>query len=892
MLPDAATHATNLQASRITNIVSLRWLLGGIVLINLVVAAVSVQTLLHSRHLTLEQVRQSTTTLAALVENNVADTGRRIDLAMLGIVDALEHQLAVNDLHDARIEGVLRLHQQRLPGVDAFRVTNGRGDILWGKGVDRKAPVNIADRSFFTEHQAQPGQRLILTPPIMAKISKVWAIPFTRSYRYPDGRFAGIVTAAVPVSLFTETIKEVATGPHGSAVIRYTDNSLVTRFPPVDGPAGTPGDKKVSAEFADLLASGVDSEGFHTRNAPDGFERSYAFRRVNGLPLVVTVGMAPEDYLDNWHQEVRLAGFLMAIFFGITLTAAYLLYRFGQRQARTAVELLEAESRFRRYIENAPDGIFVADAEGRYLDVNPAGCAMVGYSRDELTRLTLFDLTPPGLQPQHSEQFDGAKQGEHADFEVRLRSLFEMSPLGIALNDAATGAFIDINDALVAPTGYTKAQFMQLSYWDITPRDYEVLEQQQLKALEETGRYGPYEKEYLRKDGSRYPVLLNGVLIEDPSGSRYIWSIVEDLTARKQSEVALRETARRLDLATEASGIGIWDMNVETATAYHSRQMAAMLGYAEGELGPNWNDWANIVNPDDLVSVKEQIDTLANTPNRPYAATFRVRAKDGSEHWIESRGRVIEHRDGKVIRMAGTHLDITERRKREMDLIDSEARFRTLVETSPLPMLVTNQPPENRILLMNRRFTEVFGYTLADVGDIATWWPRAYPDPAYRQERQAKWAEAVDAMFAAGSNATRPVGANITCKDGSLRFVEVSMAVQGDNALVVFNDLTERRAYEMELQQHRHHLEELVTIRTQELEFAKDAAEAASRAKSTFLANMSHELRTPMNGVMGMIDMAKRRMVDAKGLDQLDKAKLSAERLLAVLNDILDLSKI
>lgn len=80
--------------------------------------------------------------------------------------------------------------------------------------------------------------------------------------------------------------------------------------------------------------------------------------------------------------------------------------------------------------------------------------------------------------------------------------------------------------------------------------------------------------------------------------------------------------------------------------------------------------------------------------------------------------------------------------------------------------------------------------------------------------------------------------------------------------------------------------------RDEELRQAKDCAEAASRAKSTFLANMSHELRTPMNGVIGMIDLARRRMADPKGIDQLDKAKLSATRLLGVLNDILDLSKI
>jgi signal transduction histidine kinase/ActR/RegA family two-component response regulator len=80
--------------------------------------------------------------------------------------------------------------------------------------------------------------------------------------------------------------------------------------------------------------------------------------------------------------------------------------------------------------------------------------------------------------------------------------------------------------------------------------------------------------------------------------------------------------------------------------------------------------------------------------------------------------------------------------------------------------------------------------------------------------------------------------------------------------------------------------------RTIALQTAKDAAEAASRAKSTFLANMSHELRTPMNGVMGMIDMALRRATDPQQIDWLNKSKGSAQHLLGVINDILDISKI
>jgi PAS domain S-box-containing protein len=110
--------------------------------------------------------------------------------------------------------------------------------------------------------------------------------------------------------------------------------------------------------------------------------------------------------------------------------------------------------------------------------------------------------------------------------------------------------------------------------------------------------------------------------------------------------------------------------------------------------------------------------------------------------------------------------------------------------------------------------------------------------------------------------------------------------------LAVSRDITASKQAKAELEQHRQHLEALVEQRTLALSIAKEAAEAASRAKSTFLANMSHELRTPMNAIMGMTTLALRRATDAKQADQLTKVTEASQRLLGIINDILDISKI
>ena len=141
------------------------------------------------------------------------------------------------------------------------------------------------------------------------------------------------------------------------------------------------------------------------------------------------------------------------------------------------------------------------------------------------------------------------------DNEAFLRLLFKVSPMGIALNDYETGEFIEVSDVLLENTGYTSDEFLQLSYWDITPEKYKADEAEQLRSLEQTGQYGPYEKEYIRKDGSHFPVILKGMKIIDSSGKKMIWSFIEDISKRRLTEQSLQRSQKMEAIGQLTGGI-------------------------------------------------------------------------------------------------------------------------------------------------------------------------------------------------------------------------------------------------------------------------------------------------------------------------------------------------
>jgi two-component system, sensor histidine kinase and response regulator len=132
----------------------------------------------------------------------------------------------------------------------------------------------------------------------------------------------------------------------------------------------------------------------------------------------------------------------------------------------------------------------------------------------------------------------------------KLRGLYELSPLGIALADM-TGKFVDFNESFRKMCGYASDDLKSLDYWALTPTRYAADEAQQLAQLQATGQYGPYEKQYLRSDGALVPVQLNGMLITGKDGQNLIWSIVEDISQRKRTEAELEQHRGHLELLVQ-----------------------------------------------------------------------------------------------------------------------------------------------------------------------------------------------------------------------------------------------------------------------------------------------------------------------------------------------------
>ena len=268
--------------------------------------------------------------------------------------------------------------------------------------------------------------------------------------------------------------------------------------------------------------------------------------------------------------------------------------------------------------------------------------------------------------------------------------------------------------------------------------------------------------------------------------------------------------------------------------------------------------------------------------------TERV-CEDGKTINVSITVSPIRDKEGRITGSSKIVRDITERKQAEEEQASQSQRL--LLATSSAALGVWDWNVSGNTMAWDDRMFELYGITReTSPNNIDAWMNGLHPEDKETAiaECQAalKGEKEFDTMF------------RVLQPNGTVKYLKANAVVIRDadgtatRMLGINADITERKMTEAALDQHRYHLEEEVLARTFELAEAKETAEAANVAKSAFLSNMSHEIRTPMNGIIGMANVLRREGVTSKQAQRLDTIDASAQHLLSVINDVLDISKI
>ena len=353
-------------------------------------------------------------------------------------------------------------------------------------------------------------------------------------------------------------------------------------------------------------------------------------------------------------------------------------------------------------------------------------------------------------------------------------------------------------------------------------------------------------------------------------------------------EKSLHESESRLRLALSGGAMATWDWTIPSGALQFSERWAGIQGFAPEELPQRLESWETRVFAEDMPQVRENLDRHFRGETPYYESEHRVRHKDGHWVWVQSQGQVVERdSENNPLRIMGVAFDITPRKQAEAAIAESRNLLWQIIDSVPVRIFWKDR--DSRFLGCNQAFALDGGMAhpkeVVGKNDYQMAW--AAQADAYRADDRTVMESGVAKLFYE-ERKTMPDGQAIILLTSKVALRNQRNETFG--VLGLYEDISERKLAEAELEQHRHHLEQLVDERTAALSIAKDAAETASRAKTTFLANMSHELRTPMNGIMGMTTIALRGATDPLLKNQLSKIAQSAQHLLTIINKILDIA--
>ena len=446
-----------------------------------------------------------------------------------------------------------------------------------------------------------------------------------------------------------------------------------------------------------------------------------------------------------------------------------------------------------------------------------------------------------------------------------------------------TGTLVWLNPTALQMTGYTLDELMAAKDYVallIAAEDRPAIAALAAAALQGGNTVQNLEVRARRKDGVLFWVSLAWRPIFDAENRwQGIRVSAQDITARKQVEAALRQSEAQYRLLAENMVDVVWVLDLAGHFTYVSPSVLQLRGYTPEDVMPQSPEEA--VCPGSMATLQAGIAQAfhtIHTGERLPPAYFQIEqpCKDGSTVWTEATARLMYDELQRPIGIVGVSRDMTARRQAEEALRISEARHRLLAENARDVIWVMGL--DGSIIYTSPSVEQMRGLTPAEAQQQSL-------DQILTPDSQAIVLAYYQKLWAAAA-AGLPLESfrgelQYYHKDGSTIWTEVmAFPVPSPSGgfveiLGVTRDIRERKRAEEELRQ------------------ARDAAEAANRAKSQFLANMSHELRTPLNAILGFSElMAHDAGLTADQQENLAIINRSGDHLLHLINDVLDMAKI
>ena len=460
--------------------------------------------------------------------------------------------------------------------------------------------------------------------------------------------------------------------------------------------------------------------------------------------------------------------------------------------------------------------------------------------------------------------------------EAIFRRLIESNIFGVAIGDFS-GRITYANESLLNMVGYTRSDLLsgKIPWERMTPPEYLFLETLAAGELQAKGVATPFKKEYIRKDGSRVPILMGATTLgQDNRGPETIVAFFIDLTEISRVEAELKKNQERLQIAQQAGKIGTFEWNVQTNVVACTPEFEALYGLPPGGID-SYESWAQMVHPDDRAVIQKQVKA-ARASGEELNMEFRICRPDKSVGWIACRAKVFPDDRGLPWRMIGVNVDITDRKQAEAARSHINQTLEALIQACPLAITVLDAD-DGTVKMWNPAAERIFGWPQSEA--LGQFVPSVPADK--REEFMANLKGIREGNPIAGMETHRQR------KDGTLIDISLWATPARDsngkiNCMSIIADISDRKQVEAERAQ--------LLDREQA---ARAQAEAINRLKDEFLATLSHELRTPINVIMGWAQTLRTRQYTEEELTRgLEAIERQSRVQMQLVEDLLDVSRI